>query len=53
MYNLRQLCCLTDNEIDGEAFLELTIDDVKTMVPGKLGVVKKICRLIKLELVVS
>ena len=52
MYNLRQLCCLTDNEIDGEAFLELTIDDVKTMVPGKLGGVK-ICRLIKLELVVS
>ena len=36
----------TENEIDGSAFLELSEDDVRTLVP-KLGVVKKICRLQK------
>ena len=41
--------CMTphaDNEIDGDAFLELSEDDIRTLVP-KLGMVKKICRLQK------
>ena len=40
------LCiCPLENEIDGTAFLELTDADIKGLVP-KLGVVKKICRLL-------
>ena len=35
-----------DNQIDGEAFCELTEEDIKQMVQP-LGVVKKICRLQK------
>ena len=34
----------TENEIDGQAFCELSEDDVRLMTP-KLGVVKKIYRL--------
>ena len=34
----------TENEIDGQAFSELSEDDVRRMTP-KLGIVKKICRL--------
>ena len=33
-----------ENEIDGQAFSELTEDDVRRMTE-KLGIVKKICRL--------
>ena len=42
-----------ENEIDGESFLELTAEDVKGLLPSKLGTVKKICRLITRELAVS
>ena len=34
----------SENEIDGDCFLELTESDIKGLVP-KLGLVKKICRL--------
>ena len=33
------------NDIDGEAFLELTDGEVKSLLPGKLGTAKKILRL--------
>lgn len=33
-----------ENEVDGQAFLELSENDVKTLTP-KLGVVKKVLRL--------
>ena len=39
-------CLLLDNEIDGPAFIELTENDIKTMIKP-LGVVKKILRLQK------
>lgn len=38
---------LTDNEIDGLAFLELTIDDLNKLLPDKLGIVKRIYCLIQ------
>ena len=34
----------TENEIDGQAFSELSEDDVRRMTQ-KLGIVKRICRL--------
>ena len=37
----------TDNEIDGLGFLELTIDDLNKLLPDKLGIVKRIYRLIQ------
>ena len=36
-----------DNEIDGEAFVELTLDELNSLIPNKLGVVKKIYRIIQ------
>ena len=44
-YRLSLIC--TDNEIDGFAFLELTIDDLNKLLPDKLGIVKRIYRLIQ------
>ena len=37
-----------DNEIDVAAFLELTVDVLNQLIPNKLGLVKKIYRLIPL-----
>ena len=37
----------TDNEIDGLALLELTVDDLSKLLPDKLGIVKKIYRLVQ------
>ena len=37
-----------DNEIDGAAFLELTVDELNHLMPNKLGLVKKIYSLIQL-----
>jgi len=36
---------LTDNEVDGESFLDLSEMDLKEMIPSKIGVVKKILKL--------
>ena len=36
-----------DNEVDGEAFVELTLDELNSLVPNKLGVVKKIYQIIQ------
>ena len=36
-----------DNEIDGLAFLDLTIEDLNKLLPDKLGIVKKIYRLVQ------
>jgi hypothetical protein len=38
---------LTDNEIDGLAFLELTIDDLNKLMPDKMGIIKRIYRLMQ------
>ena len=38
---------LSDNEIDGEAFLELTIEKLNVLISSKLGIVKKIYHLIQ------
>jgi len=43
---------ITENEIDGQAFLDLSEDDVKSLT-SKLGVVKKICRLKAVRFCVS
>ena len=43
---------LTDDEIDGLAFLELTIDDLNKLLPDKLGIVKQIYRLIQAVLII-
>ena len=37
----------TDNEVDGEAFLELSIGELNPLIPQKLGIVKKIYHLIQ------
>lgn len=37
----------SDQEIDGKAFLELTIDELNKILPDKLGIVKKIYRLVQ------
>ena len=37
----------SDNEIDGFAFLDLSLDELNQLIPNKLGVVKKIYRLIQ------
>ena len=36
-----------DHAVDGLAFLELTIDELNKLLPDKLGIVKKIYRLIQ------
>ena len=36
---------LLDNEIDGEAFLMLTDNDLHTMFPNKVGIVRKLMNL--------
>jgi len=41
----RLVCSLPDQEIDGEAFLELTESDVSKLT-DKMGIAKKILRLI-------
>ena len=33
-----------DNEVDGDTFMELSEADFKEMIPGKIGVVKKLIR---------
>ena len=36
---------ILDNEIDGEAFLMLTDNDLHTMFPNKVGIVRKLMNL--------
>ena len=45
--HLATLYISADNEIDGEAFLDLSIEELNSLIPNKLGVVKKIYRLIQ------
>ena len=47
-HHVFHLCMIphADNEIDGDAFLELSESDIRSLVP-KLGMVKKISRLQK------
>lgn len=38
------LLIFQDNEVDGDTFMELTEADFKEMVPGKIGIVKRLMR---------
>lgn len=43
------LLSAAENEIDGQAFMELSEEDIKSIVPKRLGTVKKIVRLQKVQ----
>ena len=45
MNTVRTLNFNPENEIDGEAFLQLSESNLKEMIPNKIGIVKKIQRL--------
>jgi len=36
---------ISENEVDGESFMDLSESDLKEMIPNKMGVVKKILKL--------
>ena len=38
---------MLENEIDGEAFVDLTLAELNSLIPNKLGVVKKLHRIIQ------
>ena len=40
------LCPRADNYIDGTTFLQLEEQDIRELIPGAIGIVKKLLRLI-------
>ena len=45
--SLSPIIMVQGNEIDGQTFLELTMDELNILLPNKLGIVKKLYRLIQ------